>query len=216
MGTNTPTSDEARKFLDAVKGERLEAVFTVGLALGLRRGEVLGPRWSDLDFVARTIRVGQALQRSGGIRIDGQPSKLRFVEPKSLRSSRTIPMPECVVNALRAHRAMQAQERLLAGSEWQDLGLVFTTGKGTPLEPRGIVTSFKRMLKKAGLSDTIRLHDSRHFTASLLLELGVHPRTVMEILGHSDISLTMNTYSHVVPTLMRQAMDKVDVALGGR
>jgi integrase len=125
-------------------------------------------------------------------------------------------MPERVAAVLRGHRARQAEERLLAGSKWTDLGLVFTARNGTPIEPRRLDTEFKKVLKRANLPETIRLHDSRHFAASLLLSQGVHPRTVMEILGHSDISLTMNTYSHVVPDLMREAADKIDAALGGR
>ena len=92
---------------------------------------------------------------------------------------------------------------------------MFTTRKGTPIEPRRLDTEFKRILKNASLPETIRLHDSRHFAASLLLAQGIHPRTVMEILGHSDISVTMNTYSHVVPELMREAAEKIDAAFGG-
>jgi integrase len=210
--------EQVQELLKATTGERLAAVFTVGLALGMRRGEVLGLRWDDIDFDARTISVKQAVQRSGGELVDGkrQGSKLNFVPPKTFRGIRTIPMPDCVAAALRGHRARQAEERLLAGSKWQDVGLVFTTRKGTPIEPRRLDTEFKRILKNAELPETIRLHDSRHFAASLLLALGVHPRTVMEILGHSDINQTMNTYSHVVPLLMREAADKIDVAFGGR
>lgn len=210
-------ADQVQRFLQAVKGERIEAVFTVGLALGMRRGEVLGLRWEDIDFVCRTVSVKQAVQRSGGrfAEGDGQRSKLHFVTPKSFRGIRTLAMPDCVASALQSHRARQAEERLLAGSGWQDFGLVFTTRKGTPIEPRRVDTEFKRILKKAQLPETIRLHDSRHFAASLLLAQGVHPRTVMEILGHSDISVTMNTYSHVVPELMRDAADKIDAAFGG-
>jgi integrase len=210
-------SDQVQRFLQALKGERLEAVFTVGLALGMRRGEVLGLRWEDIDFVGRTVSVKQAVQRSGGrfAEGDGQRSKLHFVTPKSFRGIRTLAMPDCVASALQSHRARQAEERLLAGSGWQDFGLVFATRKGTPIEPRRVDTEFKRILKKAQLPETIRLHDSRHFAASLLLAQGVHPRTVMEILGHSDISVTMNTYSHVVPELMRDAADKIDAAFGG-
>jgi integrase len=209
-------ADQVQRFLQAVKGERLEAVFTVGLALGMRRGEVLGLRWEDIDFVGRTVSVKQAVQRSGGrfAEGDGQRSKLHFVTPKSFRGIRTLAMPDCVASALQSHRARQAEERLSVGSGWQDFGLVFTTRKGTPIEPRRVDTEFKRILKKAQLPETIRLHDSRHFAASLLLAQGVHPRTVMEILGHSDISVTMNTYSHVVPELMRDAADKIDAAFG--
>jgi integrase len=123
-------------------------------------------------------------------------------------------MPDCVAAALRSHRARQSEQRLAAGKEWQDQGLVFATRKGTPVEPRRLDAEFKRLLRKAGLSNSIRLHDSRHFAASLLLAQGTHPRTVMEILGHSDISLTLNTYSHVVPEVMREAAEKIDGALG--
>src|SRR5271170_49261 len=122
-------------------------------------------------------------------------SKLHFVAPKSFRGIRTIAMPDCVAIVLCSHRARQASERLLAGCNWEDSGLVFSTGKGTPIEPRRLDAEFKRVLEKAHLPMTIRLHDSRHFAASLLLTQGVHPRTVMEILGHTDINLTMKTYS---------------------
>ena len=125
-------------------------------------------------------------------------------------------MPNCVASALRKHRARQAEERLRAGSEWQDYGLVFTTKKGTPIEPRRTDAKFKKVLKDAEVPETYRLHDSRHFASSLLLAQGVHPRTVMEILGHSEIGLTMNTYSHIVPDLMREAAKKIDAVLDGR
>jgi integrase len=211
------TSEQVQTFLKALKGKRLEGVFAIGLALGLRRGEMLGLRWEDVDFEAKTIAVRQALQRSGGRLLNSEDpgNKLHFVAPKSFRGIRTIAMPEYVATTLRTHRARQAEERLLAGSDWQDWDLVFATRKGTPIEPRRLDTEFKRILKSAGLPETIRLHDSRHFAASLLLAQGVHPRTVMEILGHSDIAVTMNTYSHVVPELMRNAADKIDAAFGG-
>jgi len=213
-----PTSEQVRRLLDTVKGDSFEAALMAGLALGMRRGELLGLRWEDIDFEGRTISVKQALQRSGGKHADGEGrrSKLRFVAPKSFRGVRTIAMPDCVAAALRSHRASQSEQRLAAGKEWQDRGLVFATRKGTPIEPRRLDKEFKRLLMKAGLPSSIRLHDSRHFAASLLLAQGTHPRTVMEILGHSDISLTMNTYSHVVPDVMREAAEKIDALLGGK
>ncbi|HEY6418687.1 MAG TPA: site-specific integrase [Candidatus Binataceae bacterium] len=123
-------------------------------------------------------------------------------------------MPLIARSALSTHRARQAEERLRVGAEWRDSGLVFTTGIGTPVEPRALNSDFARMLERAGL-DHARLHDLRHSAASFLLAQGVHPRVVMEILGHSQISLTMNTYSHVLPSGMREAADKMDAVLAG-
>jgi integrase len=154
-----------------------------------------------------TLSVSQALER-----IDG---KLCFVRPKSKASIRTIAIPDGLVAVLRSHRKRQLQERMLAGSDWRDFGLAFTTKRGTPIEPRNFTRDFKRMLKKVGLSGSLRLHDLRHSCASLLLSQNVHPRVVMELLGHSQISLTMNTYSHVVPSLMREAAEKMNVVFGG-
>jgi integrase len=213
-----PSFEQVQKLQKTMAGARLEALFMVGLTLGMRRGEMLALRWEDINFEDRTIRITQALQRSGGKLADGEGnrSKLHFVPPKSFRGIRTIAMPDCVASVLRGHRARQSEDRLRAGAAWQDFGLVFTTQKGTPIEPRRLDSEFKRLLEKAELPNSIRLHDSRHFAASLQLALGVQPRTVMEILGHSEIGLTMNTYGHVVPNLMREAADKIDVAFGGR
>lgn len=201
------TIDEARSFLDAAQGERLEALYSVALALGVRRGEALGLRWQDVDLDQRALTVNQTVQRVGG--------KLRFLEPKTERSRRTISIPDTVVSALRTHRTHQLEERLAAGRRWQDLGLVFATRVGTPLEPRNVHRDFKRILAKAEVPDQ-RFHDLRHAAASLLLAQGISPRVVMELLGHSRIGITMDTYSHVIPSLMREAADKMDEVLGSK
>jgi len=197
------TPEEARRFLDAARGERLEALYSVALAVGVRRGEALGLRWQDVDFDRRVLT---AVQRVNG--------KLRFLEPKTERSRRTLSVPDTVVAALRTHRIRQLEERLAAGRRWQDFGLVFATRVGTPLEPRNVHRDFKRILVKAGVPDQ-RFHDLRHAAASLLLAQGVSPRVVMELLGHSRIGITMDTYSHVIPSLMREAADKMDQILAG-
>src|SRR6185369_17574193 len=119
-------------------------------------------------------------------------------------------LPSSVLDLLRAHQVRQQEARALLGPEWKDTGLVFTTWFGTALEPHNVVRSFKRILQKADLPD-IRFYDLRHTCASLLLAQGVHPRVVMEILGHSQISLTMNTYSHVMPSMQRDAVSKLDL-----
>jgi len=198
------TPEQARKFLEAVKGDRLEALYRVALALGLRKGEALGLRWEDVDFDSAQLSVRYSMQR-----IDG---KLQLVETKTKRSRRTISMPDSVVSALRQHRARQLQERLLAGGKWQDTGLVFTTTIGTPIDGRKVSGHFKAILKEAGLPQK-RFHDLRHTCASLLLAQGVHPRVVMDILGHSTIGMTMNTYSHVIPALQQNAAALMDALL---
>jgi integrase len=147
-----------------------------------------------------------ALQRVGG--------KLQLVEPKTERSRRTLRLPQVTLAALKAHRVRQLEERLLAGAQWQDSGLVFTSTIGTPMEPRNAFRRYQEALSRAGLPH-FRFHDLRHTAATLLLAQGVHPRVIMEILGHSQISLTMNTYSHVVPALGDEAATRMDRALGG-
>jgi len=201
------TPEQARGFLDAIRGDRLEALYSVAVALGLRQGEILGLRWSDVDVEASTLRVAQALQRVNG--------RLEFVEPKSRRSRRTIPMPPTVARALRAHRSRQLEERIAVGPRWRESDLVFTTSIGTPLDSRNVTRRFQAALERAGLP-RLRFHDLRHTAASLMLAQGVPARVVMETLGHSQISLTMNTYSHVVPALQREAADRMEAVLSNR
>ena len=130
-----------------------------------------------------------------------------MVPPKTARSRRVVSVPDVAVRALQAHRFRQMQDRRRAGDRWQDRGLVFCTRWGTPIEPRNATRSFKRVLVRAELPE-IRFHDLRHSCATLLLTQGVSPRVVMEILGHSQISLTMNTYSHVALELQREAASR--------
>lgn len=192
---------QARAFLTAAKGDRLEALYSVAIALGLRQGEALGLGWDDVDLDAGVLRVRYALQR-----IDGT---LQLVEPKTKRSKRTIPMPPTIVAALRDHRVRQLEERLLAGSRWQDHAVVFPSSIGTPMDARNVVRRFHALLDKAGLP-SMRFHDLRHTCASLLLAQHVPPRVVMETLGHSQIALTMDTYSHVMPVMQREAADLME------
>ena len=179
--------------------------YTVALAIGLRQGEALGLEWADIDLEGGALHVRHALQR-----VDG---RLVQVEPKTKRSRRTIPLPELAIAALHAHRGRQLQEQLWQGSRWQESGYVFTTMIGTPLDGVSVTKAFQRILRRVGLPHQ-RFHDLRHGCASLLLAQGVSPRVVMEILGHSQISLAMHTYSHVIPSLERDALSKIDVLFG--
>jgi len=198
------TPDEARTFLAAVRGHRLEALFSVALALGLRQGEALGLRWDDIDFTAGTLRVSHQLQR-----ID---TKLTLVPPKTEKSRRTLVMPSMIVQRLREHEKRQVAEKLWAGSKWQESGLVFANRVGQPTQARRVIEQFHDALAQAGLR-RMRFHDLRHSCATLLLVQGVSPRVVMEVLGHSEIALTMNAYSHVVPELQREAAKRMQAIL---
>lgn len=197
------SATEARRLIQAAEGDRMAARWLVGLALGLRQGEALGLWWEDIDWDARVLRVRRALQRQRG-------GGLVFTAPKTARSKRAIPLPKQLVAALRVHQAQQGKERITAGSLWQGSACVFTTPIGTPIDPRNDNRQFKKLLSKAGLP-SVRL--LRHTAASLLVAQGVPPRVVMEILGHSQIALTMNTYSHVAPEVSREAADRIAAML---
>lgn len=192
---------EAQRLLDAARDDRFEAVYAVALSLGLRQGEALGLRWQDIDLTEQRLTVVHALQR-----VDG---KLTLVEPKTARSRRSIKVPAVIADVLAKHRKRQFEDRLRAGARWQHSDLVFTTTIGTPLEGTTVTHRFPHLLAAAGLP-RIRFHDLRHSCASLLLAQGVSPRAVMETLGHSQISLTMNTYTHVIPAVQAEAANAMD------
>lgn len=201
------TPDEARRFLDAVRDDRNGALYTVAVALGLRLGEALGLRWQDTDLEAGMLRVEHALQR---IKDKG----LELVEPKSETSHRVIALPEVAILALRAHRVRQLEERLVAGRSWKEHGYVFPSSVGTGQDASNVRRQFKKALAKAGLPAK-RFHDTRHTAATLLIAQGVHPRAIMETLGHSEIRLTMNTYGHVVDEVRREVANQMDAILTG-
>jgi integrase len=201
--------EQAQKFLEAIKGHRLEAFYSIAMALGLREGEGLGLQWPDIDFESGTVAVRRSIRR---VKVPGEEkSRLLVREPKR-RSRRTISLPQIAVSALCAHRARQAEERQQAGRRWHETGYVFTTTIGTALDPRKVAREFQTILATSGLP-RIRLHDLRHTAATLLLAQGVHPRVVMDLLGHSQIGVTMNTYSHVVPELRKEAAAQMDAIL---
>jgi integrase len=201
------TTAGARAVLDAASADRHAARWSVALALGRRQGEALGLAWDDLDLEGGTLTVRRALQRQLG-------RGLVLVEPKSRAGHRTISLPPQLVDALCAHRAGQAAERLRAGNVWEAHGLVFAQPNGRPVDPRADHRAWKNLLAASGVPDA-RLHDARHTAATLLLSQGVPARVAMEILGHSQISLTLQTYSHVTAELHRDAADKVGEALWG-
>lgn len=186
------TEEQARKLLEAVAGHRLEALYAIALGLGLRRGEVLALRWADIDLKAVTLQVS---------------------EGKTASSTRKLPLPATLAEALTRQRARVDKERAELGEEWQEHDLVFPSEVGTPIEPRNLLRHFKGVLRRVELPETVRFHDLRHSCATFLIAQGVHPRVVMEILGHSQISVTMNTYGHVLPESQQDAVGKIDMLL---
>lgn len=199
--------EEAAMFLRSAADHRLYGLFAVGVALGLRKGELLALRWSDVDLDQRLLQVRQNVQRLPG-------AGLVFGPPKSSRSRRSIPLPDVSVRVLRAHRARQASEMLAFGPAWVESGLVFTSSVGTVIEPRNLSRLFDELTSKAGVR-RIRFHDLRHTCASILLAQGVPARVVMDVLGHSQLAITTDLYSHVMPNALREAAQAVDRALGG-
>lgn len=196
---------EALAVLDVAARRRNAPRWAFALVLGLRQGEVLGLCWQDVDLERGSVTVRRALQRQAG-------AGLVLVEPKSRAGRRVLALPDVLVDQLRAHRATQRTDRMLAGPTWKDQGFVFTTPTGQPLDPRGDHRSWRQLLDDAGVRQA-RLHDARHTAATLMLELGVPARVAMEVLGHSRIGLTLDTYSHVGVELARDAIDRVAAVL---
>ncbi|RNG16639.1 site-specific integrase [Streptomyces botrytidirepellens] len=200
------TLDETLTFLEAARSDPLYPAFVLAVALGLRRGEILGLHWRDVDLERRTLTVRSQLQRGG---------KELYVDSTKNRRARTIPIPLMCVAPLRWQRLRQANQRTAAGKDWQAGGYVFTTRSGRPIEPRNLNRSFDRITEAAKLP-RVRLHDTRHGCASLLFAAGIAPRVVMEILGHSQIAVTMNVYTHVNDDSRREAMGHMDRLLRRR
>lgn len=193
--------EECKRVLAAAEGLRNSARWTVALALGLRQSEALALQWKDMDLDRGTLSVRRGLHRVPG-------EGLVFTEPKTDRSRRTIAVPAPLIEALRKQRVAQNEERLVAGTEWDDWDLVFAQPNGRPLDKHSDYEAWIKLLNRAKVRH-IRLHDGRHTAATLLLTAGVHPRVVMELLGHSQMRTTTDIYSHVMPALAQEAADRM-------
>lgn len=199
------TEEEARIFLDAAQEEPFEALYVLALTTGMRQGELLALRWRDTDLEMVSLHVRGSLQRTA--------QGLQIVEPKTASSRRQVSLTTAALDALRRHRVVQAERRLQIGAAWQDNDLVFPNEIGRPLDSSNLRRrSFLPLLGKANLA-RIRFHDLRHTAATLMLGRGVHPKVVAEMLGHSQISITLDLYSHVTPTMQRQATEALDAVL---
>jgi integrase len=198
------------QLLPTLQEDRLYSAYLVLFMTGLRRGELLGLRWQDVDFNAGRLNVRQTI---GRVYVAKGKTQLTFSEPKTEKSRRTIPIPDACLTALKRHRAQQAQEKLSLGQGYQDHGLVFSQFDGKPVDPHSMNLYFSQALKRAGLPP-IRLHDARHGYATFMLEQGISPKVVSGLLGHSNISITLDIYTHVSLELEQQAAEKLNRAFG--
>jgi integrase len=195
---------QTQAFLGTACGDRFEALYVLAIHRGLSEGELLGLKWNDINLEAGTLQVRRTLSetRNGHI-----------FEPPKNGKGRSVKLTQGAVESLRSHLKRQLEEIEAAGDNYQDQGLVFASYKGTTMNASNLTArSFKPILKRAGLPD-IRLHDLRHTCATLLLIRGVHPKFVQELLGHATISITLDTYSHVLPSMGDQTATAMEEAL---
>jgi integrase len=202
---NVLTPQQVRTLLDGVRGDRLEALYVLAVTTGMRQGELFALRWRDVDLTRGNLSVRATLRRmkQGGY---------RFTPPKTKRSQRQITLTQLAIEVLRRHRVRQNSERL-ESPVWEDVDLVFPNLVGKPLDgPNLLHYHFHPLLKRSGLP-RIRFHDLRHTAATLLLGRGVNPKIVSEMLGHASVGITLDTYSHVLPTMQQSAAAEMDAAL---
>jgi integrase len=212
------TPEEARQLLEAVRGHRLEALFTVAVTIALRMGECLGLLWTDVELERGRLFVRHNLQRvkrvrRGDVVKEGESKTERLVGQPKGKKIHSLRLPLVVANALRWHRERQQEERTLAGTKWKGDGrYVFTSTIGTPLEPRRLNRIFKDLCQPAGLR-AIRFHDLRHSAASILIAEGVHPKAIQELLRHHSMQFTMDIYGHLFEQARQETADTMDKVL---
>jgi integrase len=195
--------EQSHTLLDAAREHQLETLLIVVLATGMRHGELRGLRWHDINFEEKCLYV----RRTAGY-LTGYGYVER--EPKTTKGRRKIILPDFVIDQLKKHRMRQVEAKHKAGDSWQERDLVFCNRNGGFIHQVSVLRMFRHILAKAGLPLELRIHDLRHSAATIFLSMGIHPKIVQELLGHSQISMTMDTYSHVMPSMQQEAMDKWD------
>ncbi|HVB25872.1 MAG TPA: site-specific integrase [Ktedonobacteraceae bacterium] len=200
------TEEQARKLLDTARGSRLDALLLVALTTGIRRGELVSLRWSDIDVGTGILHVRRNVARMDGV---GYIER----EPKSQAGRRKIALPHVVLEALEEHREKQEQARVKAGEKWQEKGLIFCNIYGNYFDPDHMGVLFKKLLKKADLPD-VRFHDLRHSVATILLAAKIDLKAVSEMLGHSSVAITADIYQSVLPEQQREIVDKMSKLYG--
>lgn len=198
------SEEESNRFLAVAQESRLYALFYLALVTGARQMELCGLQWQDLDWARATLHIRRQLARKGEM----------FAQQKTRAAKRTITLGPGTIDVLRAHKELQTQERILAGNEWQEYDLMFTSKIGTGLGPKNLVDRYFRPLVKAAGVTKIRFHDLRHTAASIMLSRGVPIFTVSKILGHARASITSDTYGHLVSGATDGIGQMMDDAIG--
>ncbi|MEH7457383.1 site-specific integrase [Bacillus sp. JJ1127] len=202
---NTWTEEEVLRFLDHAKESRYYIAYLLAITCGMRKGEILGLQWKDIDFERRTLSVNRSLSHI----------TKEFHEPKTASGKRLIVLPDIVLQALKEHFERILKEKERYGSEYKDYDLVCPTSNGNPCNFRSLTQLWKKLIKKSEVPD-IRFHDLRHTHATIMLKQGIHPKIVSERLGHKRVGITLDTYSHVVPGLQETAVDQFANELFGK
>ena len=195
------TPKDAVRFLEFTALDRLRAAWYLALFAGLRRAELLGLRWQDIDLEKAEISVNQGMV---AVKTKGEKTKLEFSAPKTRASQRTVPITPDTVDVLKEHLERQAKEREQCGEHWHETGLVFTSSIGTAINPANLARAYKKSICMAGVPD-IRLHDLRHTSASLAIARGDNAKVVSERLGHTNVAFTLNTYVKTFAPQRREA-----------
>lgn len=197
------TSEEVKHLLESIKDTPLEASITLLVFTGLRRGELLALKWNDIDPINKTLVVDESLA------VDESKNEIIFKKTKSESSNRIVSLSDIPISALRKHKKLQNEQKLKIGENYTDNNLVFAREDGSPIHPSSFSRQFGRFIRSTELPH-IRLHDLRHTNATMLMNLGVPPKVVSERLGHANISITLDTYSHVLKDKQAEAAEKMD------
>jgi integrase len=196
------SDSQVSQFLLIAKGHRWDALYNLALTTGMRQMELLGLKWTDLDWIRQTLRVERQLMRQEHATIEFSTLKTRY-------SRRSIALGLKTVESLRMHQERQQSDRITAGDRWVETGLIFTSQVGTPIHYRNLLRDFKALLKDAGLPP-IRFHDLRHTAASLMLNAGIPAIVVSRRLGHARASITLDVYGHLIPSMQEEVADQID------
>ena len=209
------TLEEQKAFIKALEGDRLQAAFLLDISTGMRLGELLALTWDDVNLNQKYLIVRRTLARIKNRYSKDEKYKLVPQEPKTEKAKRLIPLPDSIIPVLIQHKEQQEKEKAEAGDLYEDRNIVFSTDTGRYVHPRNFMRSFYRIVEKAGIPRA-NVHSLRHTFATRMLELGESAKVVQELLGHKNITQTLNTYTHVLEDTKKAAMSKMNCPLSSR